>query len=246
MKKLMIAGVVGLCAAVTFGLESANVVGYNTLNTGVPSQMLGVTFKNVAGGTDGIKLSELIGDFVSYDEIQVSYMEEGLINFNAYQYLTEEDGVEKNGWYDGSWESAADYTIPRGSAVWFISASGEAKDVTTAGEVSKGETVHPAFTEASNMICSPYPIAFNPNAPTVSWTGLTSYDEIQVSYMEEGLINFNAYQYLTEEDGVEKNGWYDGSWEFVEAPIAAAGQGFWLILSDCTNVTLTEKSPISE
>ena len=73
-----------------------------------------------------------------------------------------------------------------------------------------------------------------------------SYDEIQVSYMEDGLINFNAYQYLTEEDGVEKNGWYDGSWEFVEAPIAAAGQGFWLILSDCANVTLTEKSPISE
>ena len=40
-------------AAVTFGLESANVVGYNTLNTGVPSQMLGVTFKNVTDNTGG-------------------------------------------------------------------------------------------------------------------------------------------------------------------------------------------------
>ena len=35
MKKLMIAGVVGLCAAVTFGLESANVVGYQTVTNGV-------------------------------------------------------------------------------------------------------------------------------------------------------------------------------------------------------------------
>ncbi len=233
-------------AAVTFALESANVVGYNTLDTGFASQMLGVPFKGVGNNYDGVKLSDINGEFVSYDEIQISYMEDGLINFNTYQFLTEEDGVEAAGWYDGSWEPAADCIIPRGSAVWFVSSSGDAKGVTVAGEVTKGSTTHPAFEESSNMICSAYPVAFNPNATTVTWAGLQPYDEIQVSYMEDGLINFNTYQYLTEEDGVEKNGWYNGSWELVEEPIASVGEGFWLIVSDYANVTLTEKSPIAE
>ena len=208
--------------------------------------MLGITFKGVANNCDGIKLSDIKGDFVSYDEIQVAYVEDGLINFNTYQYLTEEDGVDAAGWYDGSWESAATYVISRGSAVWFVSSSGSAKNVTVAGEVTKGATTHPAFDESSNMICSAYPVAFNPNASTVTWTGLRSYDEIQVSYMEDGVINFNTYQYLTEDDGVEKNGWYNGSWELVESPIASVGEGFWLIVSNYANVTLTEKSPIAE
>lgn len=234
-------------AAVTFadGIESQNIVGYSTLNTGDASQMLGVVFKNVAGNVDGITLADINGEFVSYDEIQVSYMADGLINFNVYQYLTVDDGVDADGWYDGSWESAASVVIPRGSAVWFVSTSGDAKDVTLAGEVATGSTTHPAFSESSNMICSAYPIAFNPNASTVTWTGLNSYDEIQVSYMENGLINFDVYQYLTTDDGVEVDGWHNGSWELVDAPITAAGQGFWLVVSDFENVTLTEAFPSS-
>jgi len=247
MKKLMfaMAAAAGLMAFGD-GIESVNTVGYNTLNTGDASQMLGSTFKNANNGTDGVKLSELIGEFAAYDEIQVSYMDEdGYIQFTVYQYLDTDEGVDADGWYDGAWESAANVVLPRGSAVWFVSASGTGKSVTTSGEVVSTSTTHPAFAEPSNMICSAYPIEFNPNAATVTWTGLSAYDEIQVSYVDQdGYIQFTVYQYLNTDEGVDEDGWYDGAWEKVTTPIAGVGQGFWLVLSDFENVTLTEASPI--
>ena len=226
-------------------IESANVVGYNTLNTNDPTVMLGCSFKGMAEN-DSLKLGAIQGDFESMDEIQVAYMtEDGFIEFDVYQYLTEDDGVDANGWYDGSWESAGDVEIPRGSAVWFSSSA--AKDLTSAGEVAKEATVHPAFTESTVMICSAYPVAFNPNAETVAWNGLSSMDEIQVAYMtEDGFIEFNVYQWLTEDDGVDEAAWYDGSWEKIADPIAAVGQGFWLSMADPESVTMTETSPIAE
>ena len=245
MKKVMF-GLAAAAAISAFAIESANVVGYNSLDTGYSYQMLGSTFKNTTTGADGIKLSELVGDFAAYDEIQVSYMDgDGYIQFNVYQYLDTNEGVDADGWYDGAWEPA-DILIPRGAAVWFISSSGSAKEVTTAGEVAATSTLHPAFAEQYNMICSAYPVEFNPNAATVTWTGLNAYDEIQVSYMDgDGYIQFDVYQYLNTDEGVEENGWYDGAWEKVTTPVAGIGQGFWLILSDYENVTLTEASPIS-
>ena len=246
MKKLMIAATAALCAAVGFGdITSQNVVGYNTLNTSNPTVMLGCSFRTMIGD-DAMKLSAIQGDFESMDEIQVSYLtDDGFIEFNVYQYLTTDDGVDANGWYDGSWETAGDVEIPRGSAVWFSSST--AKNLTSSGEVVKSETIHPAFTESTVMICSAYPIAFNPNADTVAWNGLSSMDEIQVAYMtEDGFIEFNVYQWLTEDDGVAETAWYDGSWEKVVDPIAVIGQGFWLSMADCESVTMVETSPLAK
>ena len=64
---------------------------------------------------------------------------------------------------------------------------------------------------------------------------------------DDGIVQFNSYQYLTVDGfGMDADGWYDGNYELVSSPIAQVGQGFWLILSDYANVTLTEKSPIAE
>ena len=247
MKKLMFVATAALCAAVGFGdITSQNVVGYNTLNDGNSSVMLGCTFADVTGTSQGVKLGALVGNFEAYDGIQIAYMQNGVIEFTQYQYLTEDDGVAANGWYDGSWESAADVVIPRGSAVWFVSSSGTSKDVTSAGEVPSTSMIHPAFAESSNMICSAYPVEFNPNAVSVAWSGLKSYDEIQVSYVNEGIIEFNQYQWLTEDDGVDEAAWYDGNWEKVTVPIAAVGQGFWLVLSNPDAVTMAETSPLAK
>ena len=248
MKKLMIAGVAGLCAAVTFGLESANVVGYNTLNTGDTFQMLGSSFAGVGTNVDGFTLESLQGNFADEDAIQVSYMDDdGIVQFTTYQYLTVDGfGMDADGWYDGNYELANETMIPRGSAVWFISS--EPKSIQTSGEVATGDTIHAAFTEQYSMICSAYPVAFNPNASSVTWSGLVDEDEIQVAYVDsDGIVQFNVYQYLTVDGfGMDADGWYDGNYELVSEPIAEVGQGFWLILSDFANVTLTEKSPITK
>ena len=246
MKKLMIAASAALCAAVGFGdVESSNVVGYNTLNIGNPTVMLGCSFRGM-DGTDFMKLSAIQGDFESMDEIQVSYLtEDGFIEFNVYQYLTTADGVDADGWYDGSWDSADGIEILRGSAVWFSSSNG--KSLTSSGEVVKSETVHPAFTAPTVMVCSAYPVAFNPNAETVAWDGLSPMDEIQVAYMtEDGFMEFNVYQWLTKDDGVAEDAWYDGSWDKVVDPITAVGQGFWLSMADYESVKMIETSPLAK
>ena len=49
MKKLMIAGVVGLCAAVTFALESANIVGYQNVPVDTGFVLFTPTFKGIGG-----------------------------------------------------------------------------------------------------------------------------------------------------------------------------------------------------
>ena len=222
-------------------------VGYNTLNTGDTFQMLGSSFASVGSDADGFTLGSLLGDFADEDAIQVSYMDDdGLVQFATYQYLTVEFGMDADGWYNGDYELANDTVIPRGSAVWFV--SNVPKSVQTRGEVPKANTVHPAFTEKYSMICSAYPVAFNPNASSVTWSGLVDEDEIQVAFVDpDGIVQFNVYQYLTVDgSGMDADGWYDGNYELVTAPIAEVGQGFWLIVSNYAKASLTEKSPIAE
>ena len=55
MKKLMIAGIAGLCAAVTFGLESANVVGYTTGTTIQDNNFVAPAFLTVGCNTVDIQ-----------------------------------------------------------------------------------------------------------------------------------------------------------------------------------------------
>ena len=235
-------------AAVTFGLESANVVGYSTLKTGYTHQMLGVPFSNVNGNDSGVLLKDIAGNFGIWDEIQFSYMDEhGLVQFNTYFYLNEDEGGECEGWHDGDYVYIGDsVSIPAGAAVWVISQNNDALSITSSGEVRKSAFVHSNFKETYNLVSSAFPVAFNPNANTVTWSGLNIWDELQVAFVDEdGLIQFTQYFFLDENEGGEAdNKWHDGDYCLVTEPIAAVGQGFWLITADPENVSFTEKSPI--
>ena len=243
MKKLMIAGVVGLCAAVTFGLESANVVGYATLNNDDPNVMLGIQFNSI--NASGVTFKDIKGEFEEEDTIQIAYTDsDGLIQFDEYFYFTADVGmVDEDGWYNGDFESVADTSLPRGAAMWFMPSSGASKDATISGELSK-ESVVRTFTEPNNMICASFPVPFNPNSTDYTWEGLTEEDTIQVAYTDsDGLIQFNEYFYFTADVGmVDEDGWYDGNFEKISEPIAIVGQGFWFMPQGV--VTLTEKSPV--
>ena len=230
-------------AAVTFGLESANVVGYNTLNNNDPYVMLGVQFNSI--NDSGIKFKDITGSFEDEDTIQIAYTDsEGLIQFDEYFYFTADVGmVDKNGWYDGDFKSVTETSLPRGAAMWFMPSSGVSKDITIAGELSKGNVVR-TFAEPNNMICASFPVPFNPNSTDYTWEGLSEEDTIQVAYTDsEGLIQFNEYFYFTADVGmVDEDGWYDGNFERISNPIALVGQGFWFMPRG--TVTLIEKSPV--
>lgn len=248
---------------------ASQIVGYNTLNTGDSQVMLGMSFEGI-GDSTGVALKELKGDFEDFDNIQVARVEfneeedSNELCFTDYFYLAsgddggsapEETGA---GWYlDDMTTPAFDETIPLGSAVWFISSSGSPKGITVAGQVRGSAYTHPDFDESMEMVCSAFPVSFNPNA--ADWQGLEDFDNIQVARVEwneeEGSndLCFTDYFYLaSSEDGGSAPeetgaGWYlDDMTSLVDSGIADPGQGFWLITASPANVKLVEQSPIAK
>ena len=206
--------------------------------------MLGCTFEAV-GTTDGVTLNSLQGEFVDADELQVASLnDQGITEFTSYYYFTEDGGmVDADGWYNGDFESIGDTVrIPVGSAFWFIAEN--AKGVTVAGQVHLGEYTH-TITDKKSMVCSAFPVAFNPNV-NCTWDGFVDADEIQVAKVnEQGITEFTSCYYFTEDGGmVDEDGWYNGDFEKITEPIAAAGQGFWLMLEDPSGHVFKETSPV--
>ena len=190
-------------------------------------------------------LEKLNGTFASGDQIQVPYiMPNGVnVDFDVYQYLTEDNDGMPDGWYDGGWGYVGDTVgLPQGSAVWYYSVNGSG-NVTVSGEVSK-LPFSKTFSDLYTMEASGFPISFNPNDAKFSWS-MSSGDQIQVPFtMENGVnVNYDVYQYLTEDDDGMPNGWYDGGWGEI-SHIADVGQGFWVYAPNGGSVT--EISPIAE
>ena len=159
----------------------------------------------------------------------------------------------KWGWYDSENKNAADKVFSPGTAVYFISDSGEAKPITQAGGVRKTTYVHPPFNEMVEMISSAFPVGFNPNnADTVHFEGLEQNDNIQVQFVyfdeetQSNLLGFTDYYYKRLSG---KWAWYDDSNAKVTEPITNAGQGFYFFTADGgdpSERSLTEDSPIAE
>ena len=119
MKKLMIAAAAAVCGSV-FALESANVVGYNTVNPEYTSIMYSVTFSAVGGGD--IAIEDIQANFAEDDEIQVSWMDEdGYIQFDQYFFKNALGTIyPKNGWYDGDDNFVEDPITSVGQGFWLI------------------------------------------------------------------------------------------------------------------------------
>ena len=224
-------------------------VGYNTLNTGDKQVMLGCAFEQVGVAGEGVLLNDLQGDFEDYDELQVASLNaKGKVAFASYYYYTEIGGMamEGDGWYNEDFQLVGNtMRIPVGSAFWFIPSSGAAKAVTLAGQVGAGSFPH-TIKDKQSMICSAYPVAFNPNVNS-TWEGFEDYDEIQVSRVNsKGKIAFTSYYYYTEVGGMamEGDGWYDEDFQKLTEPICAVGQGFWLILGNPAGHSFVETSPL--
>ncbi len=137
MKKVMF-GLAAAAAIAAFGdgIESANTVGYNTLNWMSQSTyyMMGVQFETAAGAS--LKLSDLdFGDLSAaplfeefFDEDmnivgtapQVQVAKENMEGFTPYYFLQDGSETYGPGWVDGA-GNPADPEIPVGRGCWFKS-----------------------------------------------------------------------------------------------------------------------------
>ena len=241
MKKLMIAGVVGLCAAVTFGLESANVVGYQEVATPAGYSMRVPTFKALIGSfkISDIKVTGALG--AGSDSVQ-KVNADGSWG-DMYCYLT----MDGTGWLEDGWYKADQVTpvddndiIGVGEAL-FVSAASDIS-FTYSGEVLSGKPVVSAATGYS-MVGNPTPIQIKISDIKVAGALGAGSDSIQ-KVNADGSWG-DMYCYLTMDGtGWLEDGWYkaDQVTPVDDSDVLAVGDG--LFISAASDLTLTFPSAL--
>ena len=125
LKKMLTVGTAAFCATVGFGLESANVVGFQDVEAPLGSCMRTPTFQIVGGaGYDLTKIvvdgSDGIGDVVA------QMMGEGGAWDGEYYYLNENAGVD-TGWYKDAFGdepvAEGEVVLIPGEAMFFTSSN---------------------------------------------------------------------------------------------------------------------------
>ena len=163
-------GAAALCAAVSFAdVESANVVGYETLTIGKGStKIFSVQFDQLGEST-----AIPIKDLLKYDNIKGSTASGGSGSdqiwtykndaWQKYYFFTKNS---KNVWcpLNSTTEVPANVTVSSGESFFFqrsTSATGEAT-ITLSGAVKPLNLAHPVTVDKGStvMLCNPWPIAF--------------------------------------------------------------------------------------
>jgi len=273
MKKLMFAGIAALCAtvAVADGIESANVVGYQSITIDKQYTILGCNFKNADNSVYAIS------NFIPYvsgmvtakaatgaDQIQVRQPD---TTYKIYFMCNGYYGKGAGTYYpnlDQQWVSASTPgsvttdTISNGTGFWFIrpTASFEPITLTVAGGVETLDVSTKTLEQQYNIIANPYPVDLPvTNIPyasgMVTAKAATGADQIQVRQPD---TTYKIYFMCNGYYGKGAGTYYpnlDQQWVAAAAPGSVttdtipAGAGFWYIKGNASaDVTLTFNSPV--
>ena len=177
MKKLMLAAAaLAACAAMADGIESENIVGYNTITIRPGWNMFSVNFKDPSN-VNGIAIQDLFpgeamaakgaktgNSGTTADSIQI-YDATNSENPYANSYVLYYTSKGSNSTRNYKWAKGTAVTTDRlvnGQAFWYKCLGNEAFEVSISGEVdltpSKDITILPGW----NMIASPFAANFNP------------------------------------------------------------------------------------
>jgi hypothetical protein len=251
MKKLMfVAAIAAGFAAFGDGIESANTVGYNTLNFMAQSTfyMMGSQFETTDGAA--LKLSDLnFGDMTGapyFDDelnfvntapqVRIAFANQG--GFTTYYFLS--DGAANMidpGWVDGG-GNPVDPDVAPGIGFWFYNNVSATPVLTTAGAVPEDSPIERTFTSASfRVLVNPFPVAaklsdidFGDIATTAPYFDdelnfVNTATQIRIPFSSQG--GFTTYYYLA--DGAANMidpGWVDGGGNPVD-PEIPVGRGCW-------------------
>ena len=226
-------------AAVTFGIESANVVGYQTVTNGAYGfNFVAPTFLSVgANGTSiqDIRMSVDEDVITGSDELQI--LDEGGATLETYVwYPASWSGLEKDGWLaeDGT---LADVTVGAGKSV-LINVQQDDTPITVSGEVKYSKSELDGVT-GFNFVGNntPVPLSVQDIKITVAEDVITGSDELQI--LDAGGATVNTYVwYPAVWSGLEKDGWLaeDGTLLNMEL---APGMGVLINLQQDSTITIS-------
>ena len=279
MKKLMIAATAALCAAVGFadgiggGIQSQNIVGYNTVTLKPGYNMLALNFQSVSeaakeisiqdmipGKTEGLKAGANAG---SGDNILVYNPETSDYTYYfLYKNARKEDAKDYNWCSMDSGYPIADKTFKNGDAFWYLSQGKEDVSISIAGAVAIDTSSTIEIVQGYNMIANAFPVNFNPNALGVEYwkkavdagasagANAGSGDNILVYNPEtNGYTYYFLYKNARKEDAKDYK-WcsMDSGYPDIDpsAECVPVGKGVWYLHQGETTFKLTIPSPLAK
>ena len=206
-------------AAVTFGLESQNIVGYSATTSVAGFNFYTPTFKKVASeaaaNIQDITLGE--GGTSWSDNIQV--LDEGGSTVATYYYVTKNDGFASNGWTeDGG--TLADVPLAKGQSV-IVETASDGVSINFSGEV---DTVGTEVSSVAgfNFVGNNTPAPMSIQSIELGEGGTSWSDNIQV--LDEGGSTIATSYYVTKNDGFASNGWTEDGGTLADISLEP-GQG---------------------
>ena len=223
------------CATVGFGLESANVVGFQEVGLRFGAKGAGACFVNIDGKAVDLQDLKVTG----YD-VEEGYADEeayvqtldafGRTIASYYWYDSKDDGMY--GWYDGDGEYVEGMTIAAGEGLYAY-APDDSFAIQSAGQGPTSDIMVGLRFGAKHVVNST-PVAINLQALSA-----TGYD-VEEGYADEevyvqtldafGRTIASYYWYDSEEDGMY--GWYDEDGEYVEELEVAPGESVYAYAPD--------------
>ena len=197
----MIAAVASIAAVGAFAVESANVVGYNTLTINKEYTLLAVNFEGTGSATMDIqdifkKTDGMTTASAATGADQIQIMHEGDGDYDYYYLSNGKNGKASTPATANKWvcaNSGADKTVPAvraiksGEAFWYVSPNGATSPytITVAGGVVTAPNVTKEFGAQYSLIGNPYPcdVPLNDGVQVVNATyssAATTADQIQI------------------------------------------------------------------
>ena len=264
MKKLMIAAAAALCATVGFGIESANIVGYNTATIqgtdeagNVKWHLLAIQFKDVTGNDDSITLKDALqmtsvpayeGNWKTRANAPTLQIWDGS-GFVSYLWVAPAcSGLQADAWVTGTSKVDVGPTtkLKAGDAIW-LTARGLGTGtgvITFSGSVKTEASSTVAIgSGAWNMGSNPYPTTYNINdivpsfaAYDGAWKTRANAPTLQI-WDGSGFV---SYLWVAPAcSGLEANAWVTGTTKAPTTDTLAPGAGFWFKNVNGVEGTLT-------
>ena len=227
-------------AAVTFGLESANVVGYNTMTETVG----GFNFyaPSFVGVNSDMSLQDikLRGEGIAEGAVSLQKLDEGGVTLGEYTwYDANNSPAGEEGWFDWSTFGLAEGTVTQGEGV--LIASGEDVSnlsIMNSGAVSKEETKITTVA-GFNFTGNASPVAIDiQDIKLVDSSNLVGEGKASLQFLDEGGVTTIEYTwYDANNSPAGEEGWFDWStFSLAEGDIDPS-QGF-LVSSEIAGVII--------
>ena len=234
MKKLMIAASAALCATVGFGLESANIVGFQDYPLVQGYNLYSPVFEAV-GETMSLQDLKIKGEAVTGGGANnICLLDADGVFQGSYGWWLPDDGTGEEGgcWFDGDNWVLIEETVAAGQG-FYIFANDADLSIQSSGSV-RLTNYSKELDQGYNLVGNSSPADLDIQSIKIVGDAVTGGGANNICLLDADGVFQGSYGWWLPDDGTGEEGgcWFDGdNWVLIEDTIAA-GQGLYIFAND--------------